>query len=177
MTNNQPLRYVDAVGLLRNDSEFRTYFSKILRDSSYSAYRWETPPVTDSNFDRPFEFVLLNDPVLERSVDAQAFVEHFVETNAPAVRFKNLRGDAELVVPTPMADIASYGHLANFVRIAPAEQVDDFWQLVATAMTERIGNQPVWLSTAGMGVSWLHVRLDSQPKYYGYQPYALDVTS
>ncbi|MGI9175867.1 MAG: DUF6940 family protein [Rhodothermales bacterium] len=24
----------------------------------------------------------------------------------------------------------------------------------------------MWLSTAGGGVSWLHVRLDSRPKYY-----------
>ena len=30
---------------------------------------------------------------------------------------------------------------------------------------------PVWVSTAGAGVSWLHVRLDDRPKYYGYQPY------
>jgi hypothetical protein len=30
---------------------------------------------------------------------------------------------------------------------------------------------PEWLSTAGAGVSWLHVRLDDRPKYYGYAPY------
>jgi hypothetical protein len=29
----------------------------------------------------------------------------------------------------------------------------------------------LWLSTAGMGVSWLHVRLDSSLKYYGYKPF------
>ena len=33
------------------------------------------------------------------------------------------------------------------------------------------GAMPTWLSTAGMGVSWLHVRLDSQPKYYGFAAY------
>jgi Family of unknown function (DUF6940) len=31
--------------------------------------------------------------------------------------------------------------------------------------------KPVWLSPAGAGVSWLHLRLDDQPKYYGYAPY------
>lgn len=30
---------------------------------------------------------------------------------------------------------------------------------------------PFWLSTAGMGVSWLHVRLDERPKYYRFQEY------
>jgi hypothetical protein len=38
-------------------------------------------------------------------------------------------------------------------------------------MAERIGEAPVWLSTAGMGVAWLHVRLDSRPTYYGHRPY------
>ena len=26
--------------------------------------------------------------------------------------------------------------------------------------------RPVWLSTEGSGVPWLHVRMDSRPKYY-----------
>jgi len=30
---------------------------------------------------------------------------------------------------------------------------------------------PTWLSTAGGGVAWLHVRLDTRPKYYRYNPY------
>jgi hypothetical protein len=37
----------------------------------------------------------------------------------------------------------------------------------------QLGTAPVWVSTAGMGVSWLHVRLDNRPKYYGYKPYRL----
>jgi hypothetical protein len=38
-------------------------------------------------------------------------------------------------------------------------------------MARRVGRQPVWLSTAGAGVAWLHVRLDDRPKYYGHGPY------
>ena len=34
-----------------------------------------------------------------------------------------------------------------------------------------IGDEVKWLSTAGMGVYWLHVRVDSRPKYYRYQGY------
>ena len=30
---------------------------------------------------------------------------------------------------------------------------------------------PTWVSTAGGGVAWLHVRLDSAPKYYTHRPY------
>ncbi|KAL7575598.1 hypothetical protein ACA910_020166 [Epithemia clementina (nom. ined.)] len=32
-------------------------------------------------------------------------------------------------------------------------------------------NQPVWLSTSGMGIAWLHMRLDQVPKYYTYTPF------
>ena len=29
-------------------------------------------------------------------------------------------------------------------------------------------DQNVWLSTSGLGVVWVHVQLDSSPKYYQY---------
>lgn len=30
---------------------------------------------------------------------------------------------------------------------------------------------PIWLSTSGLGVYWLHMRLDRRPKYYTYEPF------
>ena len=77
-----------------------------------------------------------------------------------------------LVVPRPDGPPAAYGHLAAFVRQAPERQKHDLWPAVAAAMKARIGGDPVWLSTAGAGVPWLHVRLDNSPKYYGHRPYA-----
>jgi hypothetical protein len=66
---------------------------------------------------------------------------------------------------------AAYGHLAAFVRKASKSQQHAFWQMVGEAMLKRVSSKPVWLSTAGGGVSWLHVRLDDRPKYYGFGPY------
>lgn len=72
------------------------------------------------------------------------------------------------------ADRSVYTHLAAFVRRAPASQVHAFWQAVGKATDERMWDRSsaehaVWLSTAGMGVAWLHARLDSYPKYYVYK--------
>ena len=57
------------------------------------------------------------------------------------------------------------------MRHAPAAQVHELWRAVGAAMQARLSPRPTWLSTAGMGVAWLHVRLDERPKYYGYALY------
>ena len=85
--------------------------------------------------------------------------------------FPNLGGDAVLVVPAPISPADSYVHLARFLRGAPKVQVDRFWMRAGEAMADRISDQPLWLSTAGLGVSWLHLRLDSRPKYYRHLAY------
>ena len=85
--------------------------------------------------------------------------------------FANLRGDAMIVVPHPLVAPSAYGHLAAFMRDAPAAQVHALWQRIGLAVQERLNDRPLWLNTAGAGVAWLHVRLDSRPKYYRYAPY------
>lgn len=71
---------------------------------------------------------------------------------------------------------ATYTHLASFLRGAPSEQVHTLWQRVGMELEARLVAQgardiPTWTSTSGLGVSWLHVRLDSRPKYYQYRPF------
>jgi len=76
-----------------------------------------------------------------------------------------------LVVPRPLGQPSAYGHIASFVREAPEAQKHLLWRLVGSLMEHQLGRDPVWLSTAGAGVSWLHVRMDQRPKYYGHAPY------
>lgn len=85
--------------------------------------------------------------------------------------FQNLGGDALLIVPAQRGSIECYSHLGAFLREAPSEQKQMLWQAVAGAVQENLSETPKWLSTAGLGVSWLHIRLDSRPKYYNYVPY------
>jgi len=63
-----------------------------------------------------------------------------------------------------------YENIAAFVREAPEAQTHFLWRLVGNLMERRLGPSPVWLSTAGAGVPWLHVRLDQRPKYYSHAP-------
>jgi hypothetical protein len=168
----QPASFVDVLRGWQRDTEFRALFNASLAGAPYAAFRWETPPVTTAAATRPFEFVLLDSPGLARRPEPEAFAEQFrAAPAADVVEFANLGGDAILVVPCPQAAPSAYGHLAAFVRAAPEAQRHALWQRVGEAMAKRLGDSPVWLSTAGAGVSWLHVRLDDRPKYYGFEPY------
>jgi hypothetical protein len=167
-----PISYADALHLWRSDCDFRSFFIRLLADSPFSPFRWETPPVTHDTVGRPFEFVLLDSPGLARASDLDAFAEHFKRSSQQeAVEFCNLGNDAIMIVPCPNGPQSAYGHLAAFVREAPPPQQHALWELVGHAMQRRLNAKPVWLSTAGAGVAWLHVRLDDRPKYYGYAPY------
>lgn len=169
--DSRPAPFAQVLHGLQSDARFRSQFNSILADCPFTAFRWETPPVTASTLTRSFEFVLLDSPGLARRPDPDAFADYFDDAEAGVAVFPNLGGDAILVVPSRLAAPSAYGHLAAFVRNAPETQRHVLWQCVGEAMTRRVGPKPVWLSTAGAGVSWLHVRLDDRPKYYGHEPY------
>jgi hypothetical protein len=168
----RPATFADVLRGWQGDAAFRALCSAWLAGAPYAAFRWETPPVTAATATRPFEFVVLDSPGLATRPDPGAFAEHFAgAAEAGVVVFPNLGGDALLVVPCPLAAPSAYGHLAAFVRAAPEPQRHALWQAVGGAMARRLCANPVWLSTAGAGVAWLHVRLDDRPKYYGFGPY------
>src|SRR5690242_10720052 len=115
-----PVPFRQALRLWQEDSVFRAFFLSLLEESPFTAFRWETPPVTAATADRPFEFVLLDSPSLARQPDAKAFERYFDPAGArSAVAFANLGKDATLIVPRALAAPAVYVHLASFVRAAP----------------------------------------------------------
>lgn len=173
MEGKKPLSYASVLELLQRSYEFRRLLMRKLDRVSFAAYRWETPPVDQGSLDRAFEYVCIDSPELVRSPDRQAFAEHF--TNDAVVSFSNLGGDAVMVVPCPDDAVAGdvYAHLASFLDGAPLAQQHTLWKQVGDAMCDRVAQGgPVWLSTAGAGVAWLHVRLDDRPKYYRHRRYA-----
>jgi len=138
-----------------------------------SAYFWETPPLTRDSADRPFECVLKNAPGLARlRADAAPFAAQLAAAQGDVVAFGNLGGDADLVVPRDRGEGADYAHLARFLRTAASDQVRALWRHIARSARPWLAReQACWISTSGLGVSWLHVRLDARPKYYSHTPY------
>lgn len=163
--------WAEVLHAWKDSESFRALFGAMLAETPYAALRWETPAVSSTTAGKRFECVVLDSPGLDRRPDPDAFAQHFEAEGPSVVRFANLGRDAVMVVPRPLGNAMAYGNLAAFLRHAPPEQRDALWRCVAEAMLERLSAKPVWLSTAGAGVAWLHVRLDDRPKYYGHDPY------
>ena len=170
----------------RRDETATEKFINVLQSQiSFNDYFLECPPVNLESFSKtPFEFVIVDaqNQLKGRKVDSHAFSEHFHEKNPMeicSVAFNNLGNDAKLITPCPFDQgpnkcHESYGHLASFMKKGPSFQVRKFWKDVAFHFIKQVhikGHEYVWLSTAGQGISWLHVRLDSRPKYYQTKEY------
>lgn len=164
------LSFINFIRLLQQDERFRSFFLDMLSGISFHAYQWETPPVTASTTGQPFEFVVHDSPGIDLLPDPGPFRSYFGSNTDIAV-FDNLGGDARLIAPVPPADNLNYSHIGVFTEYAPVQQQHQLWQTVGRVTQSRISDQPLWLNTAGGGVAWLHIRLDSRPKYYRYQPY------
>lgn len=160
--------------LLETSREFGLFFREILKNSPFEAFFWECPPHDSHSVDVPFEFVLIESKQLPQVKANQADFEKYFEADRAVVHFENLRADACLIVPNPVSDNkANYTHIANFVRKAPVKQVIELFQQVAQIYYTSIKKEKRWLSTSGLGVPWLHVRIDSRPKYYCHKAYKL----
>ena len=133
----------------------------------------------------PFEFCLVNDNRLcdfAAFADQYAFADKLAEAcpdNPYGGVFMNLSADAHLVCPKffDQGNKNQYGHLGSFLRQAPTNQIEEMWKLVAETYREQLiaeSPSPIWLSTAGGGVRWLHFRFDKRPKYYRYEAFKSD---
>jgi len=172
----KPLTFSALFGLLQNDQAFADWYTKLLRDSPFASYFWEHPPLTSASFSRGAEFVMIDAPILDNMCpDTEAFRSYFAGDDVAT--FRNLGGDAILIAPSCADSSCSYPHLAAFLQKAPGQQVRKLWRSVGQAVCGALSDQPIWISTSGLGVAWLHIRLDSSPKYYQHQPYKIRPTA
>jgi len=136
------------------------------------AFALELPRLTVERVDEPFQCMVISDPALDRhSPDPSPFRKSIPDDVGEVATISSLGGDAVLVVPVPADELQPYAHLAAFCRSAPESVQGALWAAVADAAMSLLSERPVWLSTSGHGVHWLHVRLDERPKYYQYAPY------
>ncbi len=158
----------DLVDDLVDGGDLGLRLAQVVAEAPVDAVLWECPPTTAGSRAAPFSCIFARARGLERvRPDPGPMTERLP---APVNTFENLGGDAVLVAPAPPGDFA---HLVPFCRTASEELQRDFWRSVGEAVRDWWAAErgPLWLSTSGLGVCWLHVRLDSRPKYYTHGPY------
>ena len=173
LQRHSPLSFRELFNLLENSSDFARWYSETLADTTLPAFFWENPPLTTKTLDRDAEFVLIEAASLsELRPEPEPFESHFAgQPDTDVIAFSNLSGDALLIVPRPIGPVDIYPHQARYLRQASESQIRSLWQAAAKAVRENLSLNPLWLSTAGLGVSWLHLRLDTWPKYSRFGPY------
>lgn len=170
-----PARAVSRAGFfaaLRDDPAARAALTALVHNAPFPGLCLETPPLSAATAALPAELVLVrSDALLAERQDASPFAPQ-LRADRAVCTFRNLGGDALLVVPHP-AHAERAAHLAEFVRHAAPALVDTFWATLGAAVLDEAARRtsPLWVSTAGLGVAWLHARLDSRPKYYRHRPY------
>ena len=168
-------------------------FSNLLQQHAIEmkAFFFETKGVTfQAAQTKDFEFILMESDYLFQFADSKQDDSDFRDLlqcgeDTVGCVFPNLGGDSTLISPTPRPGMAdnTYGHLAAFLQRAPQqEQVIPFWKLTFQTVMAKLekqkdnpnpnDNTPIWLSTEGTSVKWLHMRIDPRPKYYKYRPFA-----
>jgi len=173
LESGAPLSRGRAFTLLEEEPALRRAVLDALRDLPFEAFFWECVPVSRATGREEMSWIVQNTRSLAGvAPDTHSFREELPPGEGVSC-FRNLGGDALLVAPGPGDDPAARAHLASFVRGAPPAQVEALFATVGRETASHLSRSdaPVWVSTSGLGVYWLHVRLDRRPKYYTHAPY------
>ena len=169
---NQALSFRTVLIYWQDHPAFVEWYKSAIVDLGSSAFFWEHPPLKLNDLERDYECIIKkSNSFTARSINEAAFADYFQQGESVAV-FPNLGRNAMLVVPTKKRDAATYKHLGAFLANADAAQQNLLFEKVGNTLLEELkkGKQ-IWLNTAGLGVIWLHVRLDTRPKYYKTKRY------
>merc|ERR1719215_1482636 len=86
--------------------------------------------------------------------------------------------ETNLIAPSraPNIELEVYRSLGSFFKDAPDQQKHNMLRKLGNQIPERMRVRgdpqlPLWVSTAGYDIAWLHLRLDNVPKYYRFKEY------
>ena len=151
--------------IIHSNQAFLKCWINTLKSITFPGYFFECNAVSVSTLDNPFQCAIINnDGLATIKPNPKPFMEHIKNTSEDIIVFLNTSGETILIVPTDHRK--QYGHLAQFVHNAPDDISQNLWITVMKELKSHLSTKSLWLSTHGLGVSWLHIRIDPIPKYY-----------
>jgi hypothetical protein len=162
-------------------------------DISIKSYYFQTPNIC--SLDIPIEFVLIKTYSLHmKKADWSKYSEYMNRKprNRHSLSFINLSGSVMLTIPFNKKKDIRYGHIKDYITYASKEEIYDIFSEIGIQIEihnearrsiniKKSSDQgqcnnkdfcyPLYLSTHGYGVQWLHFRLEESPLYYNYDSY------
>jgi len=168
----QYLSFKNVFELWANDSEFVEFYKTELIKLNYQAFCWEHPALKKEFLEKKYECILQRSKPLEHLPINENVFKNYIYEKEQVADFMNLGKNARLVIPTKKIDKEIYNHMGKFIRLADAEQVNEVFKSIGKIIFEEIETKKlIWLNTAGLGIIWLHIRMDTKPKYYKTKSY------
>ncbi|WP_020568789.1 DUF6940 family protein [Neolewinella persica] len=172
--NGRPLAFTDVIKHWQDSAPFREFYTDTLLKHGGNGCFWEHPRLNKLTANQAYECVITQtDAFSLRTANFRPF-SRAVSPGDRIATFPNLSGEALLVVPNPSDEINFNGRdLISFLRTAPDDFIHDLWENIGQETAKAIATDAPfqYLSTHGLGVLWLHVRLEQGPKYYHHRAY------
>ncbi len=161
------LTFEEVFNLWETSDEFILFYREKLLGMNFPAFYWEHPAVNEELLGKKYECIVQRSKPLETlPINENAF-RSFIHNDQGVADFMNLGKDARLVIPTKKTDKEIYNHMSKFLEFGDNEQIIAVFRRIGSVVLEEIQKQKlIWLNTAGLGIIWLHVRMDTRPKYY-----------
>lgn len=174
LQNDNQLSFSHVIRSWQEDAAFRKFYITTLLKHGGDGCFWEHPRLNESTVDQTYECVITQTDAFSKRM---ANFMPFSRAISPGKRisvFPNLTGEALLIVPNQSEETNFNGRdMISFLQTAPEELVHNLWKTIGQQTAKAIEAKASfqYLSTHGLGVLWLHVRLELGPKYYHHRSY------
>lgn len=172
LKNDTLISFQEVFELWESNSDFIEFYVQSIKEFDFKAFFWEHPGLTMQTIVRPYECILQKSENFDSRIINERAFKDYLHTSNYVEDFLNLGKNARLVIPTKQSNAEVYKHLGSFIFHAESLQIQALFNRIGTVVQQEIEKQAmIWLNTAGMGVIWLHVRMDTKPKYYRTKNY------
>jgi len=100
-------------------------------------------------------------PKKYKNIDLQTYKQYIDKSDGFTSIFKSLNKKTILIVPTK-----PFINLTEFAVYSTNKEWLLLWKSVATVVKKLLKKTPLYISTHGHGISYLHIRIEEKPIYY-----------
>lgn len=131
-----------------------------------SRFFYESSPY--ENDESEYEHMLIESNNLDNMSQDYTPFNEYINKNIThtSMSFYNLSKTSKLIIPMPCVN-KNFTTLKDFIDNASIDTQKEFWKKVADEIRHMSKlHKKIWISTHGLGVGYLHMRIDTSPKYY-----------